>query len=251
MTLPPAVATIRCVVPAGWYPDPWQQAPSRWWDGASWTGHLAPGSSRLPALQRDEARVASWARWSVLVWGLLQAASAVASAVVGRGFRGWADTTNFFSGQPVPQAPGLAVWSQITSVLTLALVGAAIVFLVWQYRAASTARALGYPARWSPAFGIGSWFIPVANLWFPYWALRDCLPPSHPSRRWAPWVWVGYLAVSMLAVAPFVAGLFSTPAAVITAGIAIIITAVVVGCGWRLIDDITDDHRRAASRAWG
>jgi hypothetical protein len=25
--------------PAGWYPDPWQQAPQRFWDGSQWTGH--------------------------------------------------------------------------------------------------------------------------------------------------------------------------------------------------------------------
>jgi len=25
--------------PPGWYPDPWQQAPHRWWDGSTWTSH--------------------------------------------------------------------------------------------------------------------------------------------------------------------------------------------------------------------
>lgn len=30
----PAVTT-----PPGWYPDPWQQAPHRWWDGTTWTSH--------------------------------------------------------------------------------------------------------------------------------------------------------------------------------------------------------------------
>ena len=24
---------------AGWYPDPWGQAATRWWDGTTWTGH--------------------------------------------------------------------------------------------------------------------------------------------------------------------------------------------------------------------
>jgi hypothetical protein len=30
---------------AGWYPDPWGQAATRWWDGSGWTGHTgsAPG----------------------------------------------------------------------------------------------------------------------------------------------------------------------------------------------------------------
>jgi len=29
-------------VPPGWYSDPWQVAPSRWWDGATWTGYVSP-----------------------------------------------------------------------------------------------------------------------------------------------------------------------------------------------------------------
>jgi len=32
-------------VPAGWYPDPSGQAPQRYWDGAAWTGHTAPGTA--------------------------------------------------------------------------------------------------------------------------------------------------------------------------------------------------------------
>jgi hypothetical protein len=26
--------------PPGWYADPWRQAPTRWWNGVRWTGHL-------------------------------------------------------------------------------------------------------------------------------------------------------------------------------------------------------------------
>ncbi len=27
--------------PPGWYPDPWAAAEQRWWDGTTWTGHIA------------------------------------------------------------------------------------------------------------------------------------------------------------------------------------------------------------------
>jgi len=26
--------------PPGWFVDPWTQAPTRWWNGYNWTGHL-------------------------------------------------------------------------------------------------------------------------------------------------------------------------------------------------------------------
>lgn len=33
---------------AGWYPDPWQHAPFRWWDGVQWTGHLQQPQPQQP-----------------------------------------------------------------------------------------------------------------------------------------------------------------------------------------------------------
>lgn len=35
-------------VPAGWYGDPWGEAPLRWWDGGQWTGHLHHPELPLP-----------------------------------------------------------------------------------------------------------------------------------------------------------------------------------------------------------
>lgn len=35
--------------PANWYPDPWDPAALRWWDGTQWTAHTA--QSELRALE--------------------------------------------------------------------------------------------------------------------------------------------------------------------------------------------------------
>jgi hypothetical protein len=32
--------------PPGWYVDPWNQSPRRWWDGSAWTGYLDRGDRR-------------------------------------------------------------------------------------------------------------------------------------------------------------------------------------------------------------
>lgn len=51
-------------VQAGWYADPWHQAPLRWWDGREWTGHVsdplppAPSAAALAGLVPAGGRVA-------------------------------------------------------------------------------------------------------------------------------------------------------------------------------------------------
>ena len=95
----------------------------------------------------------------------------------------------------------------LVGVLTLAAV---VVACIWQHRAASAGRALGIPSRRSPAWGVGSWFVPIVNLWMPYSAVRDCLPPDHPYRpRVLQW-WVAWLLAAFLSAAAGASALVST-----------------------------------------
>jgi hypothetical protein len=54
--------------------------------------------------------------------------------------------------------------------------------MVFMYNAATHARNLGLPARLSPVWAALGWIVPIVNLWFPYWVLRDCLPPRSAER---------------------------------------------------------------------
>jgi hypothetical protein len=55
--------------PPGWYPDPWQRAVRRYWDGGQWTGHIDM-AVRPPALPRQQTSTNGWAIAS-LVLGIL------------------------------------------------------------------------------------------------------------------------------------------------------------------------------------
>jgi hypothetical protein len=119
-----------------------------------------------------------------------------------------------------------------------------IVVLVWQYRAAKTARLLALPAAHSPGLGVGSWFIPVVNFWFPYQALRDCLPPGHADRDAVSRMWTCYIAV--LIVNLVTEGLLWAGNG---AGLVLSVIALALGVGFavngiRTVRSITSAHRQ-------
>ena len=101
-------------------------------------------------------------------------------------------------GKTAPAYHGVAPSYSVLFFLLVVLTAIAVVVAcVWQHRAASAGRALGLPARHSPAWGVGAWFVPVVNLWIPYGAIRDCLPPDDPRRvRVLQW-WIAWLIAAV------------------------------------------------------
>ncbi len=99
--------------------------------------------------------------------------------------------------------------SPISIVVGLLTVAAIVVACIWQHRAAAAGRALGIPAACSPAWGVGSWFVPVVNLWVPYTAVRDCLPAGHPARARVLQWWLVGLAAGFLTWGAYIAALAS------------------------------------------
>ena len=272
--------------PPGWYPDPAGGPGQRWWDGYAWTeatvlpqqpppppwanagpplgppSQVAPwvaASERLSAfnaskLVEDEHWMVPIARIAVaipavyyLVTLILQRVNADQLRAVGHQLRvDWHDAQNGITPPPYHAASGYSPINLIVGLLTLAAV---VVACIWQHRAASAGRALGIPSRCSPAWGVGSWFVPVVALWVPYSAIRDCLPPGDPYRprvlRW----WLALLASGFLSAAAGVSALFSTGTALVLSIPAALACLAVIAWAPGIVVAIAAAHREALARA--
>ena len=248
--------------PAGWYSDPSGHHAWRWWDGQRWTEHTSTPSQPPAAAQpiftgvspfaafENEHDSAPWAKRALLVY--------VALVVIGAGLIWLAEPSLHASYTQLrfrldhPNAGtslsrtalpvGYRIWAPIEGLISIA---GFVLFLVWQHRAATMARALGYPARRSPALGVGGWFIPICNFWFPYQAIRDCLPPGHPGRRMVLHMWLWYVAslcISVVTVVVLFSG--STVVAVALRDVGSFATVIYASLAFRTVDFIYSTHRQ-------
>jgi hypothetical protein len=202
------------------------------------------------SLQAHQARLDGFVAVAVWLW----AAASIASLLLI-----WAESDYFHAlwhwahlvvqagnaGQTAPQPPAVPAWSVLSWVLSLGVLGIEVAFLIWQHHAAGVARALGYPARHTPGWGVGWWFVPVVNLWMPYQALRDCLPPGHGDRRSMLVAWVAFQIGNLLLAAAFVAVIVDRPV-----GVALVVATVVARAGfglygYRALRAVAADHREA------
>ncbi|MGD1012523.1 MAG: DUF2510 domain-containing protein [Acidimicrobiales bacterium] len=257
--------------PPGWFPDPSGVASLRWWDGARWTGYVMAGPGTQAAFWAGQARAAGEAEERMVVWavrvvrlGVLSMCVFAAAFLVGlRVFAGDLRSLGFgnFTSQGFVSfgtrlqvlSPGqLAVpptWTVILPFIADVLAIVVIVlFLVWQHRAASTARCLGYPAALSPALGVGSWFIPIVNFWFPYQALRDMLPPGHVARPLVLRAWLCYVITPLLMSSMEISAFFSFKVSLVMCVLLIVVSLVVCHSMCRVVRAVSADHAEAIHR---
>lgn len=207
----------------GWYPDPAGGLGLRWWNGTAWTSQssipVPPVFSGIPGpnprtAQESEARKLPWAKAAIWFFAVEPLVLAVMVFLV------WGDAAHWFSeirttlntlnnASPNQTIPFPAPPGALHAVIWLSFIGdalqtaATVVLMVFMYNAASHARDLGLPARLTPVWAVLGWIVPVVNLWFPYWVLRDCLPP-HETRgrdlalRW--WLFQIFSFVPLVAV---------------------------------------------------
>ena len=61
------------------------------------------------------------------------------------------------------------------------MIASAVLFCIWIRRANRNARALGaLRMEFTPGWCVGWWFVPIANLWKPYQAVREVYRASKP-----------------------------------------------------------------------
>ena len=270
--------------PPGWYPDPAGGPGQRWWDGYAWSDAVvlpqqpppppwagapppqgpplvqtpwATATQRLDAhytsgLVQSELGLAGVARISLCVPAVVGLLNLVLLRTessrlltIGQHFKiVWTDTQRHITPPPLTNE-SLSPWFYLLGLLAIA---ALVVTLVWQHRAASAARALGFPTTHSSGWGVGSWFVPIVNFWFPYQAIRDCLPLDDPNRaRILQW-WLAYMVGEVVGGAAFIAAFFSSGTAAALSIPAAVLWIAVLAFAPRVVTSVTVAHREALAR---
>ncbi|MGZ5436585.1 MAG: DUF4328 domain-containing protein [Pyrinomonadaceae bacterium] len=87
--------------------------------------------------------------------------------------------------QDISDNPAGCLALAFTGVLGLATVAVyiatVVVFLMWLYRVSNNVAAFGATTQHSSGWAVGSFFVPIINLFVPYQAVRDIWKKSEPS----------------------------------------------------------------------
>ena len=87
--------------------------------------------------------------------------------------------------------------------------------------------------------------MPIVNLWMPYVAVRDCLPPEHPHRPRVLHWWIALLLAGFLSVAAGASALFSTGAALVLSIPAALACLAVIAWAPGIVLAIAASHQEA------
>ena len=270
--------------PPGWYPDPAGGPGQRWWDGYAWSEAVVlpqqppappwagapppPGPPLEPApwavatqrldahytsgLVQSERGLAGMARISLsvpaavgLLTLVLLRTESSRLLTIGQDFKIIYTDTQRHITPPTFTNESFSPWFFL---LALVAIAALIVTLIWQHRAASAARALGFPSTHSPGWGVGSWFVPIVWFWIPYQAIRDCLPPDDANRsRILQW-WLAFVLACVFGIAAFIAAFFSSGVAVALSIPAAALWLVVLAFAPRVASSIMAAHQAALAQ---
>jgi hypothetical protein len=241
---PPPASPSAAAPPAALYPGAASGYPSR-----------RPGSPTQRdwrGLVADELRISPRARIGIAfpaIVTLVEVISWVASAsqwrTFGHQFHVALDAAQNHQPAPVLTAPDS--FGGLTAVVVLFGLAAVVLDCVWQFRAATAARAMGLPATQSPGWGVAFWFIPIVNFWMPYLAIRDCLAPGDPNRTLILRYWLLFVAMCLSWFLTIVGLMISTPVGEVFALCAGVCAVGVLATAPKVVTCIATAHWTAAN----
>jgi hypothetical protein len=270
--------------PPGWYADPAGGPGQRWWDGYAWTeatvlpgtpppppaGATAPSPAQAPPFPSDpwqnqarlgnqpnagdltarEIRLTPLSRLAFAFYGVNTLVGVVnlrlhqtQELALGHQFRVAYHAAQ--NGQSVPTITNTSTLDPLVLLVGLLQIGAVIVGCVWQFRATSAARSLGLPATHSPGWGVGSWFVPIVNLWMPYQALRDCLPPGDPDRKLVLRWWLVLQATEWIFAGASISAWFSSSTSLVFCVVSALGALGILATAPRVVQTISARHQAA------
>jgi hypothetical protein len=222
--------------------------------GTPWYSTAPVGNP--PALLAGELQIEKLARVSMVLLGLYYVWEYVSIRAISsdlRHLRHQIDRAIHAANNHQPAPPitftahtNLAV-SLVSDILGLAAIAAVVGACMWQHRAASTARSLGYAAKHSPGWGVGCWFVPIVNLWMPYQAIRDCLAPGDPNRRLVKQFWFCFIGQQVFLPAVIVTGFFSSGVSLALSIPGALLALGLVSTAPRFVTAIAAAHREAVA----
>ncbi len=137
--------------------------------------HLPRGTEQEPALlpRQQPASTNAIAKLAMATQVLLIVCGVMSVATIGIETFGISAATAFLNGDNAA-IDLLDMYDQSTSVVSilssLSFLATAVLWLIWQYRAAK--QVTGRTRR-SAGWHVGSWFVPIISLWFPYQNISD------------------------------------------------------------------------------
>jgi len=237
----------------GWYPDPWGTPKQRWFDGVAWTPSVWPpdsppeivgdGQAAKAGLVDEERRLARLVAAAMPVAAAAYIATTIASVAV---LRWIADNWDEFvdaAETGTTLDPAVDSWVRTLSWLgQFPLLAVQILFIVWCYKTTTVARELGIPARRSPVWAVGAWFIPVLNLWWPYQSVTDAVPHDDPARGDVRGWWALWIATNVSALLVFGSAFFSVAVTVAMAVVQSVLAIAAAIAARRMVVAVSRAH---------
>jgi hypothetical protein len=141
----------------------------------------------------------------------------------------------------------------ITAALNvLVLVVTTILFLRWFKRAYENVAAVGGRQRFGPGWAVGSWFVPILNLWRPKQITNDIWHGGSAGRESVPTIvnawWTAWIISSLVDNAAFRSSFGSSPSAALLAAVSdagdIVAAVLAIVVVRRLTEHLETAHQR-------